>query len=481
MRRLGENVVKNYALARSVPLISMLVSVAVALAVYFATDDYEHSQRVTLGVAGFMISAWVLEAIPFGAVALVPALAFPLLGVASLKTVANNYATPTVALFFGGFLLASAIERSRLHERLASLLLVRTSLGPKRSLLGVLLISGFLSMWISNTSTAIMVIPLAIALGRRLSRGDNTHELGIAFALAAAYGANLGGTATILGSPPNGLLAGAVTSRGLEPLSFLRWMVQIVPLWLVLVPLAWAVLLFVFRGAFMRHGHKPAGSPKHELSQHMAPGMSSREKRVASVFVLAVVLWCFAPFVPALAAMRSEIDAVVALFIGFLLFVIPAGGARDQTLLQWEDTKGVAWNVLLLFGGGLALSEAFQSSGLSAELAGYLGEAGLDGSWPTLAGLVTGVLFTTEIVSNTALAATLIPILLELELAQGLEALSLAFPATIAVSLAFMMPIATPPNAIAYGIGHVPLPKMLMAGLIMNILCIVILVSWFAL
>jgi sodium-dependent dicarboxylate transporter 2/3/5 len=163
-----------------------------------------------------------------------------------------------------------------------------------------------------------------------------------------------------------------------------------------------------------------------------------------------------------------------------VLFVLPAGGGKDQTLLHWEDTKGVAWNVLLLFGGGLALSEAFQSSGLSTELAGYLGRAGLDGSPLALAGLVAGMLFATEVVSNTALAATVIPILLELEVTQGLDPLALALPAAIAVSLAFMMPIATPPNAIAYGMGRVPLSKMLVTGFFLNILCVVVLVWWFS-
>jgi sodium-dependent dicarboxylate transporter 2/3/5 len=480
IRHVKNGVVTTYDLARSVPLISLCVSTTLAVLIYAMTSDFDLAQRGTLAVAGFMISAWVLEAIPFGAVALVPALALPLLGVANLKTVANSYATPTVALFFGGFLLASAIERSRLHERIAHLLLVRTRLGPKRSLLGVLLISGLLSMWISNTSTAIMIIPLAIALGRRLSLSHSKQDLGVAFALAAAYGASLGGTATILGSPPNGLLAGAVNARGLEPLSFLEWMQQMLPLWFILVPVAWVVLLVVFRKSFLRLAKDVAAHPEQQVESAPLPDLSPREKRVAGVFVLAVGLWCFLPFVPQFAPVRGEIDAIVALFIGLVLFVLPAGGGKDQTLLHWEDTKGVAWNVLLLFGGGLALSEAFQSSGLSTELAGYLGRAGLDGSPLAVAGLVAGMLFATEVVSNTALAATVIPILLELEVTQGLDPLALALPATIAVSLAFMMPIATPPNAIAYGMGRVPLSKMLFTGFFLNILCVVMLVWWFS-
>jgi sodium-dependent dicarboxylate transporter 2/3/5 len=474
---------------RNSPSVTLLCSLACAMATLFVAHDMPPAQKHTLAVLSFMVSAWILEGIPFGAVALVPLFAFPMLGVASLANVARAYATPTVALFLGGFVLALAVERAGLHQRMAHFLLKRVGATPRVSCLVFLGLSGFLSMWMSNTSVALLLVPLAVRFGQSSTNSvglpNAAGPLGHAFALAVAYGANLGGIVTPIGSPPNGMLAAALLDHGSAGVSFLNWMLKMFPLWLLLIPLAWLTLLIAFRKAFgdaasCNLGSKSFPSLGLEAVISRSTPWTSREKRVFFVAVATVVSWWVSPLLPIPSRLVGETDALIALCAAFALFTLPAGPKEQGALLEWEDTKSLSWNILFLFGAGLALSQAMQSSGLSALMASSLSTSGFQhDSWHFFASLM-GVLFATEIVSNTALAATLLPIVLNWESSLGLPELTLSLPVTVAVSLAFMMPIATPPNAIAYGLAKVPLVRMLMAGLAMNVLSGIVLTVWFA-
>lgn len=471
------------------PVVTFVFALVSAFLTLFFAQSLPAEQKYTLCVLAFMVTAWIFEGIPFGAVALVPLIAFPLLGIAPLATVTRSYATPTVALFFGGFVLALSVERAGLHERMAHFLLSKVGASPRRSCFVFLVLAGFLSMWMSNTSVALLLVPLAVGFGKTVATRSGLEEdstpLGQALSLAVAYGANLGGIATPIGSPPNGMLAAALTGAGAEGISFHAWMSKMLPLWLLLVPLAWGVLLFAFPKAFRREPKASEcltqeGAEVRFIAPRSKQPWSSREKRVLLVVLATIVCWWTVPFLPMPSHLMGETDALIALCAAFLLLTLPSGSEDKQALLEWEHTKSIAWNILFLFGAGLALSQALQSSGLSALMATVLSKSSFHFDAWHLFGVVSGVLFATEIVSNTALAATLLPIVLAWEDSLGLSRLMLSLPITVAVSLAFMMPIATPPNAIAYGLGKVPLARMLVAGLAMNVLSAMVLTLWFS-
>jgi len=423
-------------------------------------------------VGTLMAFWWVTEAIPIPATALLPLVLFPLTGVFGIEAAAAPYANQVIFLFLGGFLLAQAMQRWNLHRRIALVVILAVGTSPVRLIGGFMLASAFLSMWVSNTATAVMMLPIGISvveLARpRVPGGDDSHghsNFAVALMLGIAYSCSIGGLGTLIGTPPNALLAGYMQETYGVTVGFGEWMMLGVPVVLIGLPLTWLILTKV---AFpVRLESIPGGEETIRSELSRLGGWTAGEVRVGVVFVLAACAWIFRPFlevwIPGLT------DAGIAIGAALLLFLLPVDTGRGVFTLHWEDARRLPWDVLILFGGGLSLAAAISQTGLAAWIGQEL--AGLQ-ALPTL-GLVLAitlvVIFLTELTSNTATAAAFLPILGSLAIGIGQNPLLLVAPAALAASCAFMMPVATPPNAIVYGSSFVTIPQMVRAGLYLNL------------
>lgn len=407
----------------------------------------------TAAVTFLCIVWWLTEAIPLAATALVPIAVLPLVGVLSADQVASAYGDPLILLFLGGFLLSAAVEDCGLHRRLALGLVRRIGSSGRRLVLGFTLASSVLSMWMSNTATVMVLLPVALAVLDKVR-----HErLAACVLLGIAYGATIGGMATPIGSPPNAVFLGMYEQYTGRDLGFLGWMSFSLPVIAVLLPLT---LAWLSRGL--------GGVPG--VSLPAVGAWRSPEKRVLAVFVLAVCAWITrtAPYGgwSHWLALPGASDASVALVAAIALSLLPSGeGGR---LLEWRHARNIPWDVLVLFAGGIAIAQAFEVSGLSRAL-GALPQGASDLPVVLLV-LCTVALVTllSEVSSNTATAVLVLPILAMLALGSGLDPLLLMMPAALAASCGFALPVATPPNAIVYGTGRLPLRVMLRRGLALD-------------
>ncbi|WP_313304736.1 SLC13 family permease [Stutzerimonas balearica] len=419
----------------------------------------------TVGMAAMMAVWWSTEAIPIPATSLLPVLLIPLLGIDSLAKATAPYANPTIFLFLGGFLLGLAMQRWNLHKRIALATLLAVGNQPSRQIAGFMIATAFISMWVSNTATSIMMLPIGLSVIGLLTEGsarEQSERFATALLLGIAYAASVGGIATLIGTPPNALLAAFLRENHDVHIGFGQWM-------LLGVPVTAGMLLFTWwwltRGGFRLSG----GDSRSMLQQEMAAlgPMSRQEKLVALIFTLAALAWIFQPLLAE--PLPGLNDTSIAIGAALLLFLIPANVQERTFLLDWQTANKLPWGVLLLFGGGLSLAGVIGASGLAEWIAQSLG--GLD-MLPLILmiGLVALVItFLTEITSNTATAAAFLPLLGALAVAQGLPPQMLAIPAAIAASCAFMMPVATPPNAIVFGTGEMRIQAMIKAGFVLNL------------
>ena len=421
-------------------------------------------------LTALMVVLWVTEAVPIPATALLPLALLPLLGVAPIRQAAAPYADPIIYLCMGGFMLALAMERCHLHIRLALGIIAIVGTRPRSLVLGFLCAGAFISMWTSNSATAMMLLPIGVSVYNLLQFSaagrSAAAETGAALVLAIAYGANIGGMGTLIGTPPNAVLKAYLErSHGIE-IGFGQWMLFGVPLILLTLPVAWLILT---RLSFRVPTAAVAGVQQELTVARARLGPLSRaEWIVAGTFLLAVTLWISRESWKNSPLGARLTDEVIAMGTALLLFFIPAGRGRGF-VLGWSDMKKLPWDVLILFGGGLSLAAAMEKTGLVLALAGAL-EA-MNG-WPPLAivFLVTLVMIcATALTSNTATATAFLPVIGALALAVNQPALLLCVPVALAASADFMLPVGTPPNAIAYGSGLVPLPRMVRAGLWMNL------------
>lgn len=446
--------------------------------------------RAALAMAMWMAAWWLTEALPVAATALLPIVAFPLLGLGSVGAVTAPYAHPLIFLFLGGFLLSIGIERWNLHRWLAERVVGATGGDARRLIGGVMAVTAFASMWLSNTATAIMMLPIARSLAAQANgqAGNATGEpangdglrgsgpaasaaFGRCLLLAIAYSASIGGMGTLIGSPPNLFVASFLEERYGWTLDFRTWMLLALPLVVTMLPLTWYLLT--------RHivpvrpdaaGAAPAPGPSW---QALEPGA----RRIAVVFVLAVLAWIGRPWLNTLAVgeltpFAALTDTGIAMLAGLSLFALPSGGGAGERLMSWRDAESLPIGTLLLFGGGLTLAATIASTGadrfIGAQLAGL---AGLPA--PLLFALVVAtVVFLTELTSNTATTATLAPVLAAAAPLLMLDAGVLVVAVALAASCAFMMPVATPPNAIVFSTGRVSVRDMARAGFVLNLLAI---------
>ncbi len=398
---------------------------------------------------------WVTEAIPIPATSMIPFATLPILGVLSPDQLAGAYGHRLILLLLGGFILSTAMERSGAHRRLA-IALVRV-VGPgsgRRVVLGFMLTAAGLSMWISNSATTLMLLPVAAAVYRAPNNGPLAKPL----LLGIAYAASIGGLGTPIGTPPNVIFMGVYHEQVGGQLSFVDWMKIGVPATLVLLPLAWwSVTRGMRGGAYSMNLDKGPWQPQ--------------ERRVLWVFGITAVLWMTRqePFGgwSALVPASTADDSTVALAAVVALFLLPDG--RGRRMLDWESARSIPWGLLLLFAGGIAIAKAFGASGLSESLGSVLAQLVRVPEFVMVLGLCLGVTFLTEVTSNTAISTLLMPILAAAALAAGLDARTLMIPAALSASCAFMLPVATVPNAVVFGTEELEIQDMIRAGLRLNL------------
>jgi sodium-dependent dicarboxylate transporter 2/3/5 len=427
----------------------------------------------TAAVTMLMAVWWITEALPISVTALLPVVLFPVLDVSSISEATTPYANPLIFLFLGGFIIALAMEKWNLHRRIAINIVSFMGVKPSSIIFGFILSAAFLSMWVSNTATAIMMLPIAmsiLALVENESGGDKTN-FEIVMVLSIAYACNIGGMGTLIGTPPNALLAGFMLENyGIE-ISFVDWLKVGLPLVIISLPLMYYMLTKVIYP--IKIDVLPGGK---ELIQNQLIDLgriSSQEKKVAAVFIITAFLWIFRPLISEYLPGIS--DAGIAITAAVAFFIIPANVKEKEFLLKWSDTKSLPWGVLILFGGGLSMASAISETGLATWIGGGIGTLN---TWPILLiilAVVALMVFLTEMTSNTASTAAFLPILASVAIGLGENPLLLAIPTVLGASCAFMLPVATPPNAIVYGSGKITIPEMTKAGFWLNMLFILIL------
>jgi sodium-dependent dicarboxylate transporter 2/3/5 len=422
-------------------------------------------------VAMLLAIFWLSEAIPLAATALLPLALFPTLGIAPVAAAAAPYANPLVFLFLGGFLIALGIERWNLHRRIALMVLSHVGAREDRQVAGFMIATAGLSMWVSNTATAVMMLPVAVSIIPRDAQGRVTPEnrgFAAALLLAVAYSASIGGISTLIGTPPNALLAGFMLENYQVEIGFAEWMVLALPLSLLMLVVCW-LLLTRLLFPVGRHELPEARAAIRRALHELGPA-SRAEKRVAVVFALTALFWISRPVLASRFPGLQLSDTSIAMAGALLLFLIPSGLGKGEFLLTWEYAERLPWGVLLLFGGGLSLAAAVQDTGLAEWIGGQL--SGL-GGWPAAAlvlAVTVLIIFLTELTSNLATSATFLPVVAALAVSLHHDPLELAVPAVLAASFAFMMPVATPPNAIIFGSGHISMPQMVRAGIYLNLI-----------
>ncbi len=427
-----------------------------------------------LALMALMLTWWILEAVPLAVTALLPLLLFPLFGIMKMDEAGVSYANPVIFLFMGGFMLALGLEKSGLHERIALHIVKITGTKPSGLVLGFLLSSALLSMWISNTATAVMMLPIALSVQQMFRSTDEKiqHSLAAPLMLSIAYGANIGGTMTLIGTPPNIVMAGMLDKMLNYQIGFMEYMVIGFPTGLLLLGFTYLLLIVLF---------KPRADSqvdvKHLFEQKLLSlGTFSRQEwLVTIVFGITAGLWIFQEPLNSLFGRRLLNDAMIGLMGGMAMFIIPAFWNKYETILRWSDTEKLPWGILLLFGGGLSMAAGLEKTGIVSYVTSAV-SAPQEGISFTVAVILIGmVLLLTEVMSNVALITVMLPPIIGITTAMGIEPLAVVIPATIASSMAFSMPISTPPNAIVFASGHIKTGDMMKAGILLNLFAIIVL------
>lgn len=463
---------------RPAGFITGLAVVAIML-LFDAPEGLSPAAWRVAAVAVLMAVWWVTEALPIAATALLPLVLFPPLGIATLNAAASPYANPVIYLFLGGFLLAAALQRVRLHQRLALDIIALVGTRPDRLVLGFIVATAAISMWVSNTATVVMILPLAmpvLELVRTASAGtamteEAAHDFEVALLLGIAYAASIGGLGTLIGTPPNALLAGFMADSFGTPIGFGRWMLVGVPIVIVGLPLTWLLLTRVVY--HVSHDALPGAATMVSAQRSDMGGIRTEEWVVGGVVGAAAVCWIFQPLLARVVPGLTE--PAIGIAAALLLFIVPA--EDGEPVLQGASLERVPWGVLVLFGGGLSLAAAIQESGLAAWLGASLEALRTYPLVMVMLIVATVVVFLSELTSNTATAAAFIPLAAALATGIGAEPVMLVVTTAVAASLGFMMPVGTPPNALVFGTGRVRIAEMARAGFLLNLVMIAVVVA----
>ncbi|MCB9246976.1 MAG: DASS family sodium-coupled anion symporter [Flavobacteriales bacterium] len=422
-----------------------------------------------LGATLWIAVWWITEVVEVEVTALLPIVLFPLAGGMSLADTCASYGHKFIYLFFGGFVLAIAIQKWQLHKRIALNIIHRLGTKPAHIILGFMISTAFMSMWISNTATAVMMLPIALAVSRQFEHSPQSAQFTSALLLSIAYSASIGGIATLIGTPPNLILAGVVQEFYNIEISFLQWMQIGLPVSICLFIACWIYLTRPFRGAkALESDELPAiGIQLRQLGK-----MAYEEKLILIVFLATAFMWVTRSFLW-MELFPGMDDTIIAVCAAFVLFLLPSRQGH-QKLLEWKDAVKLPWGVLVLFGGGIAIAEAFQQSGLAEWIAANLSVLNGLNVLLVLLVVVFMVNFLTEITSNLATTSVLLPVLAPLAIALNMDPSSLMVGATLAASCAFMLPVATAPNAIVFASEHITMKQMMRTGLWLNFASVII-------
>lgn len=468
--------------------ISFSAGILLALAEYifnpFSLDD-EAARAVAVAV--LMICWWITEALPMAAVALVPLVLHPLLQLGTIEETSKSYSNPVIFLFMGGFMIGLALQKWNLHKRIALHIVRITGTSGDRIILGFILATGFLSMWLSNTATTMMMFPIALSvivvMKEHEKPGRGLNNFSLVLMLVIAYASNIGGMATIIGTPPNVAFVGFIEKKYNFTIQFIDWMVLCTPLALLLL---FALYVSMTKVLFPNRikSNSVANSFIHKEIESLGK-LTKAEKRLLAIFTITALLWITKDLINSTGYLRLD-DNMIAVFGALSLFATPSGESKDgkrTMVLDWHDTKDMAWGILLLFGGGIALAGSLEKAGVMAQIGNWLAGFSQMGGFTLVLLVVVISIFLSELMSNVAQVIVLAPVLASLADALQLDPILLGLPMTLAASAASMMPIGTPPNAIVFGSGFIKLKDMLKAGFVMNIISIILitLFCWFLL
>lgn len=441
------------------------------------TDFITPGAHKVMAVAAWMIIWWITEAVPVPITALLPLILFPFLGVMKMSEAAAPYANPIIFLFMGGFMIALGLEKHRLHERIALNLIRITGTSGNGIILGFLMATGFISMWISNTATAMMMLPIAASVINLLRRERDSHmstpigeqNFGIVLMLVIAYAANIGGIATIIGTPPNVVFVGLLDQFYHQKMEFGKWMLISVPLSIILL----GVCYFILTRILFPNGLKEIAGANDLIRSKLNElgAIRQEEKLVLTIFLITSSLWIFQQPLNLLFGKEILNDTNIAMGGGCLMFIIPKSLKQFSFLLTWRDTEKLAWGILILFGGGLCLAQGLSNAGIIQAVGARIAEQSHSVNW-LLFGLITASIFITELMSNVALVQIFIPVVFGIATNLGLDPILMGMPVAIGASMAFMFPVATPPNAIVFSAGHLKVKDMMRAGFVMNLISV---------
>ncbi len=494
---------EGFRLSRgSVQWAGLIVGPIAALAIYLGLPEsfvnasgdevaFPVAGRATAAVGAWMAIWWLTEAIHVSATALLPIVLLPVTGATSIEEATVPYANPLIYLFMGGFLLSLSMQRWDLHRRIALITLRLVGTEPNRMIAGFMVVTAVLSMWVSNTATTVMMLPIALSVIDLVLRQKAGQSLGstlpqtgrnfaIALLLGIAYAASVGGVGTIIGTPPNLVLVSFIRETLGREISFARWMLVGLPFVILLLPLTWVLLtrvLYPVRIERIEGGRRLTRSAYEELGP-----VKRGEWVTASVFLLTAGAWILRPLLVGIevgdvAPLAGLTDAGIAMMAGLLLFVIPVDVPERVFVMDWDGARQLPWGILILFGGGLSLADAIQANGVGAFMGAQVADLGRTSALLIVLAVVALVAVLTNLTSNTATAATLIPIMSSIAPGLGLSSYVLIVPVALAASCAFVMPVATPPNAIVFGSGYLSIPEMARAGIWLNLASVVLIAA----
>ena len=435
-----------------------------------------------ISVALWMLIWWITEAVSITVTALLPLVLFPILGILDIKTVSQNYGHPIVFLFFGGFVLALALEKVNLHKRISISIIKITGTSANRIILGFMIATAFMSMWISNTACTVMMLPIALSVIQLLitDKDDFTKQdrnFALCLLLGIAFSANIGGVATVIGTPPNSVLIAFLEDAYDIEISFVRWMVMATPFTIMMLVITYFILVkWIYPNTIKQFDN---ASVIIETELNKLGKMTGQEKQVLLIFIAVVGLWIFRTTINRILPGLGLSDTVISMMGAIAFFVIPFKLSKGEFTLTWSDAEKIPWGILLLFGGGLALAGGLTSAGIIKLVANTIA------SYQNLSILVVAsllilfMLFMTELMSNVALVTIFVPVVAGIAMGLDFSKLQLLIPVTMAASCAFMLPMATPPNAIVFASGHIKISQMVRAGFFLNCISVLLLVLFF--
>lgn len=434
-----------------------------------------------LSTALWMIIWWITEAVSISVTALLPLVLFPLLKVMPMNTVGANYGSSIVFLFFGGFVLALALEKVNLHKRIALNIVKRTGTTPNKVILGFMIATGLLSMWISNTASTVVMLPIALSVIQLLVDDEDgftkrDQNFALAVMLGIAFAANAGGIATVIGTPPNSVLIGLLENEYNTEISFLKWMTFGLPFSILMIAIVYFVLvkvMFPNKGLVFNTSQNIIDSEIKKLGT-----LSKKEKHVLIVFGITVFCWIFRALINKMFPELKLSDAMISVGAALAIFAVPFNLKTGEFIIEWKDTEKLSWGILVLFGGGLALAKGMSTTGIVDLISNTIAASNL-GVLLTASVLIILMLFMTELMSNVALVAVLAPVVAGIAIGLQIPIVHILIPVTMASSCAFMLPMATPPNAIVFASGYIKVNDMMRAGFILNCIAVVLLIVLF--